>query len=148
MEREFLASFRSYVSGEDIRRQMLRSLLQIPPVRIVEEELIEVHDFAALMTCCIFLDSKNSAGEKLFLSYRQYVQEREEAEDTFVDPDEIPFNPNLQDVEIVLDSALPELKTFLETLSRVESGRIYLAKIIVCLVHAQSIPQIIPNLWK
>ena len=148
MEREFQESFRSYVSGGDVRRQMLLSILRIPPTRILEEELVEVHDFAALLTCCTFLDPKNSASERLFLSYRQYVQKREEAHEAFVDPDKIPFDPDLQGIEIVLDSTLPELKTLVEIFSHVDTGRIYLAKTIVCLVRAHSVPQIIPSLWK
>ena len=148
LEREFEESLRSYVSGEDVRRKILLLMLKIPPNRILEEELIEVYDFAALMTCCTFLDPKNSAGERLFLSYRQYVQKREEAKEAFVDPDKIPFHPDLEGLEIVLDSTLPALKAFVETLSGMDRGKIYLAKTIVCIACAHNMPHITSSLWR
>lgn len=165
MRQEFKESFGSYVCDRtDLRKSMLQEVLNSSLFEIVKDRstiqtkldvLIHIfegrsyvnvffdvfplpQDLAALMTCAVSVDPSSPACKALIASYKEYQMGDLETE----------FNPQFMNLEIFLDSSVPGLQSFLETLYKVPVGKVYLCRMFVCLIWAHKIPQMIPNLWK
>lgn len=150
LKEEFKASFGNYVppDRQDMRRAMLDPVLEIPVALLVDTGIIEPHDLAAMLTCAVAVDPRLPQVYRLVREVQEWQEARQTAEDNYDDPDEVTYDPVVNDVPFAFDRTVEGLGDFLENLRRLESGNRYLGQVLTCLVWARKIPEMIPNLWK
>jgi hypothetical protein len=129
--REFEASFSTYLDeARDVRFEILmRMTEQVSASNLAA--LFESYDFAALLTCAVFVDEVHAA---------RCVEQRKQEECV---PEEF-----LRGI-LVTNTKYPRIVTFIDELIAIEDGRIMLLDVVCCLGKAHKLgPAVSENLWK
>lgn len=146
---EFISSFENYVpeDGNDVRSRMLEKMLEVPVGQLIGQQMLEPHDLAALMTSAVLIDPRSPQARRLMSAYQAWRIERQEVEDAYEDPDMVTFEPQVEDIRILVDRTVEGLDNFFEAAPTTPGGKAYVAQILVCLMWAYRIPKMSFNLW-
>lgn len=146
---EFRSSFGAFVSADsDVRKSMLMAMLEQPVEILVL--MAESHDLAAMLTssACVV---NNGGAQRIASQVNAWQTAREEAEAEGEDPDEVELTlayPVMDMVKIAFDPEVPKVAEFFATVSDYEGGEALLGQIVACLLWAQGIEEMIPELYE
>ncbi len=134
MMQEFCGSFLSYVRPDaDDRKVMLPQMLAILPKQLME--FMQVHDLAALLSACVYVDPKAPEARSIVTAQKQsLVREEEQLISAYT------VDANYETL----------VSTLFERLVATDEGRQYLQSLLVCLIlaHQEEDPKVTVNLWQ
>lgn len=127
--REFRQSFGNYArDGADDRKTMLDNVLRVDPEKLT---MLEPHDFAAMLTCAVYVDPSRLATKTIM-----YAFDKGKVVDSGILPNTMTYPVKYG-----------HLGSAIATLDTTEEGRKFLQAVVVCLAEAHMIPGLRMRLW-